>query len=674
METNPGDGRPMIASYRRLFVQLLAAATLFGPATRAQEAGRPFLDTMDQATMVALEARGFGLARAFGTPDATSNAALHTQSAAYRQLATTVTADIRSLRAEMEASGRRLYEITDGNVGRVFETAWLSAPMARFGLVAVVARLDRHDFADEGRGAATCGEVRLIYRLGYRFERGGRRYASRMPFSVNVVHDIPRPPDGCAGLARRFVAPSGLTDARSRAAWLAEGPLAAATGVPRQVEINAQIVRFPSGQETTFGGQAAYLMRVFGVSGQGGALVEKPLENTPDVARLRSDAALRDDLVRFLSQRAGDVDRGVVLVPDRFLATKAISYSTYGSARLANRPFAQIFGPAGDVFAGLAYGGMTTAASPAGFVERLDAGTCQGCHQSGATAGFHIIGEDDPAMSPVNRVLVGYSPHLQAERPRRAAYAGAVAAGREPNRYRPLPLAPPADWSGEGMPRFRPAGLGQACLPASQQRHVGAGFTCEGRATCTDLAENAAVGVSYGQCVLNERRDEFSGQACLTGRITTADAARPWLDRFAVTGQINSRAARINARDHTCRPPVGGAPAGLAYRQCDETDRRFARFAPGRTPPNEICGFAGGRAFDICVATNDFANCLGGSIVRGMRATCSADRLCREDFMCQALPADLPEVGRVAGLGYCSPTYFLFQMRLDGHPDPRRRG
>ena len=41
--------------------------------------------------------------------------------------------------------------------------------------------------------------------------------------------------------------------------------------------------------------------------------------------------------------------------------------------------------------------------------------------------------------------------------------------------------------------------------------------------------------------------------------------------------------------------------------------------------------------------------------------------------MCQALPSDLPDVGRVAGLGYCSPTYFLFQMRLDGHPDPRRR-
>ncbi len=267
----------------------------------------------------------------------------------------------------------------------------------------------------------------------------------------------------------------------------------------------------------------------------------------------------------------------------------------------------------------------------------------------------------------MNRVLIGYSPHLHAERARRTAYAEAVAAGREPNRYRPLPLAPAAQWSGEGVPAFQRSGLGQACLPDSQRRHVAAGFTCEGRATCQELAENAALGVSFGQCVLNDKRDEFSGQACLTGRIAT-DPIRPWLDRFAVTGQVNSRAARINARDHTCRPPVGGAPAGLAYRQCDENDRRFAAFRPGQTPPNEICGFAGGRAFDICVATNDFAGCLGGSIVRGMRATCSAERLCREDFMCQALPADLPEVGRVAGLGYCSPTYFLFQMRLDGHP------
>jgi hypothetical protein len=668
----------MVAPMNRPFVLRATLALLLvlaAPLARAWEAGRPFLDTMDPSVLAALEARGFGFGAALGEKGDATNAALHAASPAWRRVTETVSDDIGELRRAMEATGRRLYEVTDGNVGRVFETAWLSSPTARFGLSGVVLRLDRRDFADPARGEVSCGEVRLVYRLAYRFQRGGRVYASRMPFSVNVVHDLPRPADGCGALARRFRVPEGRTDAAARATWLADGPLAGARGLPRQIEINAQIVRFPSGQETTFGGQAAYLMRVFGVAGGGGVrLVEKGLENTPDVTRLQGDAALRADLARFLSERAAAVDGGVILLPERFLATRALSYSTYGSARLANRPFAQIYGATGEAFSGLDFGGMTTVASPAGFVERLDAGTCQGCHQSGATAGFHLIGEDERAMTPVNRVLVGYSPHFFAERPRRTAYAEALAEDRAPNRYRPLPLSPPARWEGEGAPAFRRAGLGQACLPEAQRRHIAAGFSCEGRASCSELAETAAVGVAYGQCVLNERRNAFSGQACLTGRITTTDPARPWLDRFTVTGQINSLAARINARDHTCRPPVGGAPAGLAYRQCDEADRRFAAFRPGGPPPNEICGFAGGRAFDICVATNDFASCLGGSIVRGMRATCSAERLCREDFMCQALPADLPEVGRVAGLGYCSPTYFLFQMRLDGHPDPRRRG
>ena len=60
-------------------------------------------------------------------------------------------------------------------------------------------------------------------------------------------------------------------------------------------------------------------------------------------------------------------------------------------------------------------------------------------------------------------------------------------------------------------------------------------------------------------------------------------------------------------------------------------------------------------------------------MLRGNRASCDADRLCREDFMCQSLPADVPDAARVRDrVGFCSPTYFLFQMRLDGHPDPLR--
>ncbi|QCK87733.1 hypothetical protein E8L99_19225 [Phreatobacter aquaticus] len=645
----------------------MAFALATGEA-RSLDAGRPLGDITDVRVLQALEERGFGFGRTFEVTSTGSNEALSRGSEAYRRIVQTVTADVGALRAEMAATGRRLYEITDGNVGRVFELAWLTSPSARFRLVGLVTRFDRRDFADD---PASCGEVRLIYRLAYRIERGGRALASRMPFSVNVVHDLGKPAEGtCADVVRRFAPDAGGASPAGQAAWLANSPLAGLALRPKQIEINAQIVRFPSGQETTFGGQAAYLMRIFGVEAGTSAvrLYEKVLENTPDVARLQADAALRGQLAAFLTERAGDVDRGVFVVPERFLATKVISYSTYGSARLANKPYTQLFGAAGQALAG-STGALAFARSGPAFLERLDTATCQGCHQSNATAGFHVIGEDDPTISPLNRVLVGVSPHFAAERPRRAAYAEAILAGREPNRFRPLPMAPPADWS--AAPAYRQATLGQTCMPDATRRQFGAGWTCGPGASCVSLSSNDAVGLEFGQCLTTEKRAEYSGQACLAGRIQTVSAAQPWRDRFTVTAQLNSRATAINFRDHTCRPPVGGAPAGLAYRKCTDEDRRFSGFRPGQPAPNEICGFAGGRAFDICVASNDFASCLGDSIVRGMRATCSAERMCREDFMCQALPADLPDVGKVAGLGYCSPTYFLFQMRLDGHPDPR---
>ena len=76
---------------------------------------------------------------------------------------------------------------------------------------------------------------------------------------------------------------------------------------------------------------------------------------------------------------------------------------------------------------------------------------------------------------------------------------------------------------------------------------------------------------------------------------------------------------------------------------------------------------------DTCVATNNFAQCYQASVVRGNRPTCGGDRFCREDFMCQALPDDIAGSGDIVkDFGFCSPTYFLFQMRIDNHPDPVR--
>jgi len=68
---------------------------------------------------------------------------------------------------------------------------------------------------------------------------------------------------------------------------------------------------------------------------------------------------------------------------------------------------------------------------------------------------------------------------------------------------------------------------------------------------------------------------------------------------------------------------------------------------------------------------------LDSIVARGMVDSCHAGRFCREDYICQVLPYQLNGVdtdkGKAisdAGVGFCTPTYFVFQLRLDGHPIP----
>ena len=691
-----------------LVVLTLAAAIVLAalPALAAPvrlPAAEPVLDVLDPATLARLDADGYGLGAVLGVPAARTTAALAAASPAFRTLADTVAADIGALRAEMAATGRPLFEVTDGNVGRVLDRRWFASPIAGFRLVAVVNRLDRRDFADLVHPGESCGEVRLIYRLAYSFDRtppGGKkpaRYASQMPVALNVVFAAPSAAWGgdCAAFARAFLPPAPVEGADAVAAFLVAGPLDRARLRLKQVEVNAQIVRFPSGQETTFGGQAVYLMRIFAAGEAGGvpALTEQPLENTPDVARIAADAALKARLVDYVRANVAAIDEGVFALPDDLAARRVFSFSTYGSARAANRPFSQVLAPAdlaGAVpetmppEAGLPEtmppeagssedrppeepaAALSLVRSPAGLIARLDQATCTGCHQAGATAGFHVLGLADADASPLNRLALGISLHAAAERPRRAAYVAAVAAGAPPSRFRSPSAAPPADWS-TGAPVYAPAGAGMMCALDAEGADLAAPWSCATGLACTAIAEEAGAGVRFGQC-LPPPEKVFSGLPCLDG--TIVEGAEPWLDRFVPGRQLSSFDKRASPTGYTCRPPVGGAPGGLAYRQCDAAGKAFAGFSGGRMA-NEVCGLAGGKAFDRCVASNNFADCLEASAQRGNRATCGGDRFCREDFLCQAFPADVPNVGRLpAGTGFCSPTYFLFQLRLDGHPDP----
>lgn len=625
-------------------------------------AAGPVLYVDDPNVLAEMETLGYAFEGVFGAHTGPGLAALRDASASYRSIVDVVSADVAQLRAEMEAGGRKLYEVTDGNVGRVMDMRWLSTDAARFRLVGVVNRLDRRDFAAVS-GEVSCGEVRLIYRLAYRFKgRKGRTMASRMPFNFNAVYTVkPEEDGGCMATALRWT--PGLDEAVD-AGWLAGGGADKATLTLKQLELNAQIVRFPSGQETEFGGQAAYLMRIFGIDGE--TVSEQPLENTPDGTALATDAALKAELAGYIRDNAGAIDTGVYQIPDRFLARKIVSYSTFGSVRLANRPFQPLFAP-GD-FSDLNFDGMRLVKSPEALVSRLENGSCQGCHQSGSTAGFHFIGRDTDS-SPLNRIEVGISPHLHADLTRRTAWVSAIAEGRQPDGFRPLSSAPPADWSG-GTAAYAPAKAGMSCLLPEETAQFGGAWDCEAGLSCTALASASRVRGKMGQCLLPPKSpDMFSGHPCVTGEIAT-DAAQPFNDRMKLGEQIAAFALAINRDSYTCRPPKIGVPAGIAYRACTDRDKAFADFKPGKPDPREICGLAGGKAFDLCVATNDFDSCLGGAVVRGNRPTCSADTFCREDYMCQAFPPDTPGLAKVKGKGFCSPTYFIFQMRIDNHPTP----
>ena len=642
-----------------LFTTLVIAA-LASHGARAQQ---PVTIVDDPSVLAALGAKGFGFAGIFAVDGEDDLKSLYNEAPAYHALVDTVAADVAALRAEMKAGGRTLYEVTDGNVGRIMDMRWLKTEAARFRLVGVVNRLDRRDFAaltDE----KSCGEVRFIYRLAYSFKKGGKVLASRLPFNFNAVYSVaPDADGGCVGAAGRW---TPQLDENVDAGWLAGGPLAPEELTFKQLELNAQVVRFPSGQETEFGGQAAYLMRIFGIDGA--AVSEKPLENTPDVARLADDAALKARLAAYVGANVAAIDLGVYEIPDEFLAKKVISWSTFGSARQANHPFTPLYQPAD--FAGLDYSALKLVRTPEALVERLDNGACQGCHQAGSTAGFHFIGRDDKTTSPLNRIEVGVSPHLHAEIPRREGWLRASAEGKEPNRFRPLSFAPPAAWKDAGEVDYAPAGMAMPCLMPEDAKRFGATWQCGGGTVCTPLATASGVRTKLAQCLLpKDSKEMFSGHPCLTGSIASNET-QPFNDRYKITGQFAAFATDVSRTAYTCRPPKIGVPAGIAYRGCDDKDRNFSAFKAGKPMPNEICGLVGGKKFDTCVATNNFDQCLGGAVNRGNRPACDAEHFCREDYMCQSLPPDTPGISKVKGIGFCSPTYFIFQMRIDNHATP----
>jgi hypothetical protein len=535
----------------------------------------------------------------------------------YRVVAAAIDEDVAAARRADPAAGVGVA----GHSHRLFDRRWLTR--GRYELIGLANRIDRMPVTP-GR----CGDVHLLYRLAYTATVGGEQVSSRLPMTVAVLlAGAPTTSLGCREAAAAWMAPSDLAGA-ALGRWLvgAGGPLAAVLVPARltEVRVNVQLVRWPSAVRPDLGGHAEYLLRSFKPTGAGGALARARLENTPDLRRLLRDRAARERLLAWVRDPAnhGAIETGSALLPDEFLAERALSVSPRGLSRRANRPFRQLVRAADLDAAALA--GRTLIGSPEALIRRLDDMSCQGCHQSRTIAGFHLLGDDGPDAAAGNALAVSLSAPLVAEKPRREALLAALAAGEPADLARPFAERPAGDTGQRG------ARCGLTGDPGF------AAWTCAPGLSCIAVdspADDALLGVC-----LPERG--AVGDPCEIGALAPhADAHR---DRVKRT---EARACEVGV----CNTNRVGFPGGMCTTGC------------GDLPDGGACGvIALLTPFNNCLARGTpFPRCLAAHVAPAGLRRCSAEEPCREDYICARTPG---------GEGACIPPYFLFQLRVDGHP------
>lgn len=562
-----------------------------------------------------------------------------------------------SLRAELEAY-RRSHRGTGVGTAfgkRLFDPAYLTSDLARFALVGVVNRMDRA-YVSPG----TCGEIRLVYRLAYRVQSQGEDVFSRLPMTINLVLNA-RPDGGapaCAEIASRWLRVGDLQLSSKQMALALvgnDGPLAPelrARGNLDRLELNLQIVRWPASVRPDFGGHAEYLLKVYDWSPVQQRFEEATLENQIDRERLLSDPALRARFERWLlsPETVRHVDRGTLVVPTEFLATRGISVTPGGATRAANRPYRGILSDAkvaGALVAAQREGPLENVLSPMGFQKRVNDLSCVGCHQTRAIAGFHFMGRDPLLKYPGNSVFVPASAHFFGDVPRRRDIVEAFAAGREVDFSRGFAARPQPSRSmalrGTGLVD----GWGAHCSTSSDVSFRS--WTCGEGLRCRVLLQNASV-ADMGVCVSDGR--PRIGDPLESGTVTSREPAE---DRYTRANLIPvPDAARHVGSPQSATPgrSTGGFPGGmLRTRDCTGL------------PPEAACGAlpAARGGFNDCVGKGrNFVQCIREFAAGvGLRA-CDRTTPCRDDYIC----AESYEEGR----GTCVPPYFLFQFRVDGHP------
>jgi hypothetical protein len=401
---------------------------------------------------------------------------------------------------------------------QLFDRTLLASDATRFVLAGIVDRMDRAYVAP-----ATCGEIRLIYRLT-RIPAVAAGAPARLPMTLNLVLRAKRPDDratGCAELARRWLAIDGLpqTGAELAARLTAkDGALAPVT--PDQidrVEINLQIAHRPKSEAHEF--RTDYLQKVFRFNVQAHTFEPAPLENQLDRDRILASDDLKTEFRYWLLDPAhlAEFDRGTVLIPEKFLATGSVAATPAGLAPSDLQPafgLMQSDGGAPAVFsdddvvtalANAAASGfvLQNIRSPAGFARRLNDIGCGGCHQIRGIGGFHFPGADTLAVP--NGANVPASPHFVGDQPRRRDIALAMQDGQAPDFSRGFSDRPQSRGSAVLAGSEYLDGWGATCYRPGEGA-TGADFAswkCASGLSCQPVGAESAS--RFGMCFVETR-------------------------------------------------------------------------------------------------------------------------------------------------------------------------
>jgi hypothetical protein len=438
---------------------------------------------------------------------------------------------------------------------QLFDRDLLYSGQTRFVLAGIVNRMDRAYVAPE-----TCGEIRLIYRLtrssapsplvgegrgggptseasvvaapppGPSPQGGGELTIAspRLPMTLNIV--LKARADGakisCAEIARRWLATADLPLSGSdlAARLTSEGGPLELIGPENivRIETNLQIAHAPKSELRDF--RTDYLLKVFDYNPQTQRYIEAPMENEIDSQRLLADQALGRDFKTWLldPKHLGELDRGTILVPDRFLASGAVAPTPAGFGRSNRQPaFGLVEGDGanaalfrqGDVVAALKRAAERGVAfenirSPAGFERRLNDMTCAGCHQTRGIGGFHFPGVDWMAAKPSNSTVVPGSPHFFGDQVRRRDILAAVRDDRPPDFSRGFSDRPQLRGTRQLAGTEYDNGWGAHCY----QQHIHAadndrsfrGWNCAAGLACQVMGE-AGQSSRMGMCFVKSR-------------------------------------------------------------------------------------------------------------------------------------------------------------------------